>query len=588
MTLVESSGPTRPSPRFEEHMFEHFRLVIARLIRKTFGASLCAAILFAVISVHKLRAQGQQSSSDQTKIRVTSALVFLDVTVLDKKGHPVMSGLTKDDFTITEYKEPQPIFSFEAPETHVIAPSAGDSNPDGKAPVTILVLDLLNSSFQDFAYIRYEVAQFLKAQPPQLADPTELIVIGNKSLEMLQSYTRSRANLLNALNHLPATLPYKKMNGAFFWERFVQSLDGLQQIALQNKGVPGRKNIVWVGHGGPNIYLDTVVFPAKLEDELKQYVHSTTNMMVDARISLFVIYPGLPVWNRPFSFSALQAGVDIGDDDPFAGDVNFGVFVNETGGEFFYNRNDLDMEIKQSEQMGAGYYTLTYQPQNVDPNGKFRRIRVSLRDPKLHAVTKAGYFAPDKNAPINPRQQRMIKLSEAVHSTIPFNALDVSLSDAVRHPDSQTVEFTVQLKSKSLIFLPAGDGKDAADLTVAAASLNEDRGILAAKTEVLTLLSTKEDPNRLPQVATRFQLTVRVPRNTKSVRVAIEDQDGGRIGAAELDRKTIDDAPARDTPRPQLHPRSPEHVTCQGAALKTKSIARVSLPAMVISCLCVP
>jgi hypothetical protein len=83
MTLAESSGPSRPSPQFEELMFVHFRLVIARLIMKTFRALLCAAILFAVISVHKLRAQGQQSSSDQPKIRVTSALVFLDVTVLD-------------------------------------------------------------------------------------------------------------------------------------------------------------------------------------------------------------------------------------------------------------------------------------------------------------------------------------------------------------------------------------------------------------------------------------------------------------------------------------------------------------------------
>ena len=50
-------------------------------------------------------------------IRVTSRLVFLDVTVLDKKGHPVVKGLeAKDgDFSITDNKRPQRIFSFEAP-----------------------------------------------------------------------------------------------------------------------------------------------------------------------------------------------------------------------------------------------------------------------------------------------------------------------------------------------------------------------------------------------------------------------------------------------------------------------------------------
>lgn len=97
---------------------------------------------------------------------------------------------------------------------------------------------------------------------------------------------------------------------SFGWERFGQSLDALQQIALQNKGVPGRKNIVWVGHGGPNAYLDPVAFPKKLLGELKQYVHSTTNM-ADARISLFVIYPGLPVRGNVMTFSAAQVRVDI-------------------------------------------------------------------------------------------------------------------------------------------------------------------------------------------------------------------------------------------------------------------------------------
>ena len=53
-------------------------------------------------------------SSDVPTIGVTSGLVFLDVTVLDKKGRPVVKGLTKDDFLITEDKKPQRVFSFEA------------------------------------------------------------------------------------------------------------------------------------------------------------------------------------------------------------------------------------------------------------------------------------------------------------------------------------------------------------------------------------------------------------------------------------------------------------------------------------------
>ena len=268
--------------------------------------------------------------------------------------------------------------------------------------------------------------------------PAELMVVGNESLEMLQGYTRNKADLLYALNHLPAALPYKEMNGAFAWERFAQSVDALQQIALQNKGVPGRKNIVWVGHGGPGIYLDSLAFSGKVRDELKEYAHETTNMLVDARISLFVIYPGLKVNGNVMSLSAMESDIDLGDSDPFAGDINFGVFVNETGGELFYNRNDVDKLVGRSQRLGSQYYTLTYQPVGGADDGKFRRIRVTLRDRSLQVVTKAGYFAPDKNALGSPRQRTMMDLAEAVRSTVPYTALDVSLSGIVRHPDKLT------------------------------------------------------------------------------------------------------------------------------------------------------
>ena len=530
----------------------------ARLIMWSLRALLWAAILLTAIPVQKLMAQAQQGPSETPTFRATSNLVFLDVTVLDKTGRPVVKGLTKDDFIITEDKKPQRIFSFEAPETHVMGANAGDDNPDGKAPVTIFVLDRLNSSFDDFAFIRYSVRKFLAAQPAQLKSPAELMVVGNESLEMLQGYTRNKADLLYALDHLPPALPYKEMQGAFYWERVAQSIDALQQIVLQNTGVPGRKNIVWLGFGGPGVNMEFLTGP--VVGHLQHYVHTTTNMLVAARISLFVIYPGLPVNNRKILFSAMDAGANIGDDDPFAGDINFGVFVNETGGKLFYNRNNVDILIKQSQRLGSDYYTLTYQPQDVDPDGKFRRVRVTLRNSNLRALTKAGYFAPDRNEPVDPQQQTMIKLAEAARSTIPLTALDMNISDVLRHPDTRTAEITVQLKGKNLDWQATDDGRSTADLILAEASLNGDKHILASKTEKVTIFSTVQDPAQRAEEVTRLPLTIQIPRKTKSVRVVMETEEGGRIGAADLDRKTIDAAPAMPTPAAQLVPRGPEYV----------------------------
>ena len=515
------------------------------------GAVLCAIISLSLFSIERLMAQAQQASPNVPTIRVTSRLVFLDVTVLDKKGHPVVKGLTKDDFTITDNKRPQRIFSFEAPDVHVVDANTRDDGRAGKAPVTIFVLDLLNSSFEDFGYIRFMVRRYLSEQPAQLSSPAELMVLGNKSLEMVQGYTRSKADLLYALDHVPAALPYKEMHG-FLDEQFYQSIDALQEIALQNKGVHERKNIVWVGLGGPS--LATASLPAATVDYLNGYVHTTTNMLVDARVSLFVIYPRLRVSAPPNMSSSVAADTQIGDGDPFAGDINFGVLVNETGGNLFYNRNDIDTEMKQAEELGSEYYTLTYQPPEGNADGKFRRIRVTLRDPSLRVVTKTGYFSPDEKAPAS-RLQAVAELSEAARSTIPLDSLEVSIESILRHPDSGRVEFAVVVSPRNLDWHPAEDGKSTTDLLLAAASLDGSRDFLASRMESLTIGANSQDAARLAKTGARLHVTVRIPRKTKSVRVVIQTAGSGRTGAVELDRKTIDAAPEGPTPEPKLIPR---------------------------------
>lgn len=515
------------------------------------------------------RAQdNQQQATLPPTLRVTSNLVILDVTVLDKKGRPVLTGLTKDDFTITEDGKPQHLFSFEAPEIHTMGSNASDEdNPDGKAPITILVLDLLNSSFEDFAYIRYSVRKYLLMQPGQLTVPAEMLVVGNDSLDLLQGYTRSRSDLLYALDHLPAVLPFR-MRSEFCQERFNQSIDALQQIALQNKGVPGRKNVIWLGHGGPNLDLSALSicsfgFTPKTAEKVREYVHMTTNMLVDARISLFVIYPDLPA----FSASTRDANLMIGDDDPFAGDINFGMLSNETGGKLFYNRNDVDKEIAKSAQLGSHYYTLTYQPQHVDPNGKFRRVRVTLRDSSLRIVTKAGYYAPDDKASIKPSQQHMIKLVEALRAAFPINSLDVSTGTILRHPDAKSVQITTLIRSKNLDFLPNESGTDSDHLFIAAASLDGSRRLLAWRIQRGRLETATTDPSKLPYVAADIPITVAFPRKAKTVRIVIEDENGGRIGSVEIDRGFIDNAPEAPTPNPELVPRSPAPTRVTGASV---------------------
>jgi hypothetical protein len=277
-------------------------------------------------------------------------------------------------------------------------------------------------------------------------------------------------------------------------------------------------------------------------------------MLVDARVSLFVIYPGLKVSEHTLQISAMDANADVGNSEPFAGDVNFGVFVNETGGKLFFNRNDVDAEIRRSQQLGSEYYTLTYQPHDGDEDGKFRRIRVNLRDRNLQVITKAGYFAPVKDAQVNPRQQMLVDISQAARSAVPFTALDVKIAALVRHPDTRTAELAIVLNGKDLDWQPAADGKTTAKLTLAAVSLAERREILSSRVEYVTLARVTEDQTPPGQQIARLTVTIPLPRKTRSVRVVVETEKGGRIGGTDLNRKAIDAAPEAPTPNaPLLH-----------------------------------
>lgn len=503
------------------------------------------------------RSQAAQSSAGAATqavptFQVSSKLVYLDVTVLDRKNHPVVSGLTKDDFLITEDKRPQTIFSFEPPDAHTL--SSDGQNPAGKAPVTILVLDQLNSRFQDFAYIRWEANRYLQSQPKELPSPTELMIVGQNSLELVQSFTRDRGELEEALQHIPAALPYKQMLAAFGGERIQQSFDALEQIALACQGIPGRKNVLWLGVGGPGV--NTLFLPAGVSKPLLQYAHSVTNMMVDARMTLFVMYPGLRVHQAEFNPSTMDSTIDLPDNDPFGptGQINFGLFANETGGELFYNRNDVDGEMKEAEVIGSAYYTLTYQPHGGDDDGRFRRIRVTMRDPNLHVVTKAGYYAADKSAPADPMEQRMQSMAEAVQATVPYTNLQLHVSDVLRHPDSQSVEVILQVFPKDLNWTPSDDGTSSASLLVASAAMNRYRDILRGRMRTLNFTAHTQDQSVIAQqLPLIVDVTIPAPRKkTQFVRVAVETEHGGRLGTAEFDRAMLEKAPAAPTAQPRL------------------------------------
>jgi VWFA-related protein len=511
---------------------------------------LSASLMMGLILVflfHAAQAWAQSDPPANTPVfRSTTTLVYLDVTVVDKKGKPVVTGLTRDDFIITEDKRPQRIFSFEAPDEHGRA-----SAVDRKSPQVIVVLDFLNSRFKDFSYIRDQVRAYLEAQPEELHAPTALMVSGNQSLDMLQGYTRSRSDLLFALDHLPPILPLKFQ---FTDDRLRQSYIALTQIAIQNRGVPGRKLVVWVGPGGMG--LNTEDLSNKTGDIVQRYIHHTINMLVEDRISLYLVRPGLGTDLRALSKRERDGTKEDAESDALTSNrIHFTDFVDGTGGKTF-NLNNLATGLGESVALGSDYYTLTYQPHETEPDGAFRRIQVTVRNANLQAITKVGYFAPESKEFAQSDDSIVDNLTEAAMATMPFNTLDLKVTRVVRHPDARSIEITLQVADKKLAWQATDSGQSSATVIATGVSRSVSylgrEDVLASRIAKFYLLAGSQDPARLAEAKPKVRLTLPYPKQTKNVRVALATNDGARIGAVDIDKKTIDAAPEAPSPQPRF------------------------------------
>jgi hypothetical protein len=206
---------------------------------------------------------GYQAST----LKVTTRIVVLDVVVTDKQGKLVDRPLTKDDFTIFEDRVPQTIRSFETPSDHTmptvvagqaVVNSAADLKKIGDAPVTVLVLDELNSKFEDMSYSRQMMIKYLQEQPRVLNQPTVLMIAMNTSFQQVHDYTQDRDALIDVVKHHMPEYLWRMMNGGgggpAAVERTAQVLAALQQIAQASNGTAGRKNLIWVGNGYPSLH----------------------------------------------------------------------------------------------------------------------------------------------------------------------------------------------------------------------------------------------------------------------------------------------------------------------------------------------
>lgn len=276
--------------------------------------------LFLCLGVSAASAAEQPSVEDLStpSIRVTTRLVLADVIVTDKSGQRI-KGLTKDDFTVFDNGKPQKIatFSAESPGAESAAPRVPQlpSNvytnrpeydmPPG--PLTLILLDGLNTPVADQGYARSQMLTYLGSQL-QPGQPVAVYTLAG-SLRLLQDFTDNVALLKAAVEHftpqksiemqieqIERTFPnmligdggvrgegtnarlvlyrindFMNEQARFAIDVRVQrTIAAMKLLSRRMAGYPGRKNLIWVSGGFPIEITSQVVQLSTDPDALAQ------------------------------------------------------------------------------------------------------------------------------------------------------------------------------------------------------------------------------------------------------------------------------------------------------------------------------
>lgn len=404
---------------------------------------------FVGASLSRAQTQQQDSATAGPSIKVETRNVLVDVVVTDKKGEAV-GGLDKSTFQVTEDGVPQEIVFFQEhkgsspasvplpqmpPNVFTNFPSIRTSDS-----VNVLLLDTLNTEPADQIYVRKQMVEYLKTvrQGTHIA----IFALGTQ-LRLIRGFTTDYAGLAVALNDpnsgagpqfsrlfatnvqkdsdaeltavmrksqaspeaIAAVAAYQREQAAIMaGSRAELTLQAFQQLARFLSGIKSRKNVIWFAQSFPISFVpDAVSRMTKNRERAQQ----TSDMLTAGQIAIYpVSASGVANYVQNEVGTRHSVNAEIVHAEVSGSQVAMETLAKETGGQAFYNTNNLNEAISHAMENGARYYSFAYSPANRSMDGKYRKIEVHV--PKgLQLSYRHGYYAdgPDIEKKITERAE---------------------------------------------------------------------------------------------------------------------------------------------------------------------------------------
>jgi VWFA-related protein len=504
------------------------------------------AFLLPLLCSCALTAAGQ--SSQPTVFHTGTRIVLTDVTVLDAKGQPVR-GLKQSDFTISDEGKRQKIKSFEAhadraqpiladaPQKRGMYSNAALLHPP--AVVNVWLLDTTTIELVNQMYFAHELTQMVNALPAD--EPVAIYWRAGQMINLLQNFTSDHELLLAAVHK---ALPRMRTQDA----QYTTDVDTLEQLIAAMSDLPGRKNVLWFS-GGSSLYL------RRRADETPAPGLDLRPVFDGLEAERIAIYP-IDVRGLTWATSDMMR-----DQHGAMHDV-----ADSTGGQAFFNNNDVPGATAQFMATDGSFYTLTYAPDDLHHDKKWHAVDVKVKG-GYRLSFRNGYFDDDSagrsvSAP-TPKRPLLAdgKAAEAPNThlepiifqarvmaaaDLPEDAVD-SAAGTTSGPAAGTGPAPVKPVPARRVaysiryFVPAAafqqsveDGKGAVTAGAAILAVNDYGRPVAHAIQVFKLNFDPQQVQATPNGLLSLDQEIDVPKGQTYLYLAVWDTATGRVGTLQL------------------------------------------------------
>ncbi len=476
--------------------------------------------------------------TEQPTIRVTTRMVDVSVVARNKIGPA--TGLTAGDFRLFDNGEERKIAFFSmstvrpparpAPAIPNLYTNRAENRSDAAGRLTILLVDGFNSSFADQARTRQQLLKFIAAIQPR--DRIAICVLGT-SIRVLHDFTNDRRELeksvgrywgnleqipestVGASAELSGTAAFNAATDATI-ETMMRSYRGhvtadlLKQFGTQLARVPGRKSLIWLSTGFP-IQLIPAGSAQPQEYLSVEAWNATAQALGQGNIAVYpvdtagLVTPG-------------GAGSGFADVGPGGSNRHLAmdILAEVTGGRPFYNRNDIDQEVREAFEDSEVTYTLGFYPGSSGQDGGFHRLQIQTGRPGVELRYRQSYQAANALLPADELDGR-----EQIHDALqsPVESTGIIINLRVEKPNPKKAN---SLRMTIAVALPELVGSTI-DLIVSQRA--------ADGSDVITL----GDPVKIERKEDLLlHREIEVRPKAVTIRVIVFDRTSGRLGSLEI------------------------------------------------------